>query len=94
MAIADLLNRSFDTTEEFANVLVDVIQQVSGGTQENYVQPHQQTPQPTPVPQTQPTPIQQIVVSEGSSEELANIVTQINNGLRSIRQARILNILS
>jgi hypothetical protein len=87
MAIADLLNRSFDTTEQFANALVDVIQQVSGGTQ----------PQPQPQVQiapTQPTAIQQIIVSENNSEELANIVEQINSGLRAIEQARILTILS
>jgi hypothetical protein len=89
MAIADLLNRSFDTTEQFANALVDVIQQVSGGTQ----------PQPQPQPQvqiapTQPTAIQQIIVDENNSEELANIVEQINSGLRAIEQARILTILS
>jgi hypothetical protein len=87
MAIADLLNRSFDTTEQFANALVDVIQQVSGGTQ----------PQPQPQVQiapTQPTAIQQIIVDENNSEELANIVEQINSGLRAIEQARILTILS
>jgi hypothetical protein len=87
MAIADLLNRSFDTTEQFANALVDVIQQVSRGTQ----------PQPQPQVQiapTQPTAIQQIIVSENNSEELANIVEQINSGLRAIEQARILTILS
>ena len=87
MAIADLLNRSFDTTEQFANALVDVIQQVSRGTQ----------PQPQPQVQiapTQPTAIQQIIVDENNSEELANIVEQINSGLRAIEQARILTILS
>ena len=85
MAIADLLNRSFDTTEQFANALVDVIQQVSGGTQ----------PQPqVQIAPTQPTAIQQIIVSENNSEELANIVEQINSGLRAIEQARILTILS
>jgi hypothetical protein len=87
MAIADLLNRSFDTTEQFANALVDVIQQVSRGTQ----------PQPQPqiqIAPTQPTAIQQIIVDENNSEELANIVEQINSGLRAIEQARILTILS
>jgi hypothetical protein len=50
MAIADLLNRSFDTTEQFANALVDVIQQVSRGTQ----------PQPQPQIQIAPNIVEQI----------------------------------